>query len=412
MASAIITAVCLWLLVGLLVQAWLAARQARFLAAGAGQVPAAFAATVSAEKHARAAAYGRGKLAVGLLDSAWSLALALAWTVGGGLLLLAGWLPANGFAGLALLAAFAAAHEWLRLPPRLLQVFVLDARFGFNRAGPGLVFKDAVLKSLIAAGLAALAGGALLAPILLLRGASGWLAAAALAVAGGGLLLWAQPRVIAPLFNRFRALEAGALKSRLEAMIARCGARAESMFVMDASARSAMANAYFSGFGKAKRVVLFDTLLRELADDEIEAVLAHELGHDREGHIRRHYAVLGALLALGVVALGVAGTGGILAALNVPASPAAWLAAGFLLLPLLAWPLQPWLAARLRRYEFEADAYALRHADGAALVSALKKLLARNAAALSADPWYAAFNASHPPPDRRLAVIEHRIAGA
>lgn len=412
MTSAIAVLVCAWLIAGLLVQAWLARRQDRFLAVNRGRVPSAFAESVSSGDYARAVDYGRARLYLRVFDSGWTLLLALFWTLGGGLAGLATALPDGWLGGVVLLSAFAAAHEILRLPPRALQVFGVDARFGFNRAGPGLFLRDALMRALLAAGLAALGGGVLLAPVLAL-GASGWPLAAALAVLGGGALIWAQPRVIAPLFNRFRPLEPGPLRTRLETMIERCGARAESMFVMDGSRRSAMANAYFSGFGRAKRVVLFDTLIGELNDDEIEAVLAHELGHDREGHIRRHYVRMGALLALGILGLGAAGGYGLLAALGVPGQAGAWLAAGYLLLPLLAWPLQPWLAAHLRRYEFEADAYAVAHADAGALVSALKKLLARNAAALSADPLYAAFHASHPPPDRRLAALHrHRDAAA
>ncbi len=396
--------VLVWLVAALVVQSWLAWRQDRFLAHHRTDVPAAFRAAVSSSDQARAVDYGRARLWLSVFNSGWTLLLALAWTLGGGLTALAAIMPQGWSGGIALLAAFALLHELLRLPPRLVQVFGVEARFGFNRAGAGLVARDALLRALVAAALASMAGMLLLTPILALNG-FGWGVAALLAVAGGAALLFAQPRVIAPLFNRFRPLEPGRLRTRLEAMIERCGARAQSMFVMDGSRRSALANAYFSGFGRAKRVVLFDTLLADLADDEIEAVLAHELGHDREGHIRRHYALLGTLLLFGLAGWGAAGHAGLLAALAVPATPAAWLAAGYLLLPLLAWPLQPWLAARLRRYEFEADAYAVRHADGRALISALKKLLARNAAALHADPLYAAFNASHPPPDRRLDVL-------
>lgn len=393
-----------WLAAGLLVKAWLARRQDRFLARHRDRVPAAFTATVTAAEQARAVDYSRARLKLQLFTSAWALLLALVWTLGGALASLAAVLPPGWLGGIALLAAFAALHELLRLPPRLLQIFGVDGRFGFNRAGPLLVARDALFRSGLSALLAAVAGALLLAPILLWNGL-GWIAAALLAVAGGGFLLWAQPRLIAPLFNSFRPLPQGRLRTRLEAMIERCGAHAESMFIMNGSKRSALANAYFSGFGRAKRVVLFDTLLSSLNDDEIEAVLAHELGHDRAGHIRRHYAVVGALLLAGVILLGAAGQAGILAALAIPDNAAAWLAAGYLLWPLLAWPLRPWLAARLRRYEFEADAYAAAHADARALSSALKKLLTRNAAALCADPLYTAFHASHPPPDRRLAAL-------
>lgn len=397
-----------WLAAGLLAEAWLAWRQDRFLARHRSEVPPAFATAVSAADQARAADYGRARLWLQLFASGWTLLLALCWTLGGGLALLERAVPPGWLGGIALLALFAALHELLRLPPRLVHIFGVDARFGFNRANPTLVARDTLLRAGLSAAVAALAGAVLLYPILAWNG-PGWIVAALLAVAGGGALLWAQPRVIAPLFNRFRTLPPGSLRTRLEAMVERCGARAKSMFVMDGSKRSALANAYFSGLGRAKRVVLFDTLLSHLDDDEIEAVLAHELGHDRKGHIRRHYTLLGALLLTGVILLGAAGRADILATLAIPANAAAWLAAGYLLLPLLAWPLRPWLAARLRRYEFEADAYAAEHADAHALASALKKLLTRNAAPLRADPLYAAFHASHPPPDRRLTVLDQLV---
>lgn len=394
----------LWLVAGLAVQAWLAWRQDRFLLRHRHDVPDAFQTVVSAADNERATAYSRARLCLQLFTAAWALMLALIWTWAGGLTLLATHLPAGWIGGIALLAVFAAIHDLLGLPLRLLQVFGVEARFGFNRATPALIIRDALLRVVVAVALGAFAGAVLLIPILLWSGL-GWLVAALLTVTGIGVLIWAQPRVIAPLFNRFRPLPPGELRSRLEAMIERCGARTESIFVMDGSRRSALANAYFSGFGRAKRVVLFDTLLSDLDEDEVEAVLAHELGHDREGHIRRHYGRLGALLFCAVALLGWTGHAGVLAALSVPANPAAWLAAGYLLWPLLAWPLRPWLAARLRRYEFEADAYAVRHSDGQALTSALKKLLARNATALHADPLYSAYHASHPPPDRRLAAL-------
>ncbi|MEQ9799169.1 MAG: M48 family metallopeptidase [Salinisphaeraceae bacterium] len=405
MASMISLFVMTWVLLGWVVLVYLARRQARFLETA--RVPAMFADTVVPDQHARACAYGRARLLVRLADSGWSVLLAVVWTVGGGLAALAALMPAGWVGQMLLLAAFAGIHECLRAPPRLIQVFVVDARFGFNRMTPLLFARDALIKAALAAVLLGGGGLALLLPVMLI-GPPGWGLSALAAVLAGGFLLWAQPRLIAPLFNRFEALEQGPLRERLEAMIERCGARAESMFVMDGSRRSALANAYFAGFGRAKRVVLFDTLIRELDDDEIEAVLAHELGHDREGHIRRHYARLGGLLMVGIVGLGAAGEWGWLGALGVPAMAGAWLAAGYLWLPLMAWPLQPWLAACLRRYEFEADAFAVRHADAGALVSALHKLLTRNAAALAADPLYAAFHASHPPPDQRLAALQQR----
>ncbi|MDN5863208.1 MAG: M48 family metalloprotease, partial [Salinisphaera sp.] len=292
MASAITWLVGCWLALGLVLQAWLVWRQSRFLARNRSEVPESFRGSVTSDEHARAADYGRARLWGSLFDESWSLVLVFVWTLGGGLAILTGWLPTGLPGAIALLAVFSALQEFLRLPARLLQVAAVEARFGFNRAGPVLLLRDAVVRTAVAAVLGLMAGALLLPPVLIL-GPVGWLLAGLTAVAAAGLLLWAQPRVIAPLFNRFRPLEQGALRTRLETMIARCGARAESMFVMDGSRRSGQANAYFSGFGRAKRVVLFDTLIEDLDDNEIEAVLAQELGHDCEGHFRRHYALLG-----------------------------------------------------------------------------------------------------------------------
>src|SRR5699024_3808129 len=196
-------AIVSWLAAGLLVEAWLVRRQADFLLRHRDTVPAVFTATVTAADQARAVNYSRARLGLQLFTSAWTLLLALAWTLGGGLALLTVVTPAGWLGGIFLLAAFAALHELLRLPPRLLQLFGVDGRFGFNRASPLLVARDALFRAGLSALLAALAGALLLWPVLAWRG-GGWLIAALLVVAGGAILLWAQPRLIAPLFNSFR----------------------------------------------------------------------------------------------------------------------------------------------------------------------------------------------------------------
>lgn len=396
-------AVLAWLVLGLMVELWLALRQNRYL----NHYRANQATRSTAQRatdHARTIGYNRARLWLRFCSSAWQLLLLLGWTLGGGLVLLAQYGQTGWLSGAALLAIFAALHELFRLPPRLLQIFYVEAHFGFNRASPILIVRDILLRVFISCACAA-AAGLLLLPSVLAWGGFGWLLAALLAVAGCALSLWAQPRLIAPLFNRFQPLPTGSLRTRLETMVRRCGAHAESIFVMDNSKRSARANAYFSGIGRNKRIVLFDTLLTSLNEAEIEAVLAHELGHDRMGHTRRYYSTLGVLLLGGLLLLAAAGYFGILAGLAVPDNAAFWLASGYLLLPALAWPLTPWLATRLRRYEFEADAYAAQHADAQALASALNKLMAHNAALSGSDALYTAFYASHPALNRRLVAL-------
>jgi STE24 endopeptidase len=419
MTASLVTALFAAALVAsLLARLWLATRQIRHVATHRGAVPAAFAGTVSLEAHQRAADYTIAKLRYGILAMAWGAALLVGWTLLGGLDALNGWLlvharPALGELGtqLALLAGFALIGALLDLPWEAWHTFRLEARYGFNRTTPALWLAD----QLKGAAVAAVLGLPIVAVILTLMGAAGplwWLWAFGVWAAFNLAVLVLYPTVIAPLFNKFQPLEDGALKARVEALMARCGFAAKGLFVMDGSRRSAHANAYFTGLGRAKRVVFFDTLLAKLSPAEVEAVLAHELGHFQRRHVPKRMATMFALSLGGFALLGwLAQQPAFYAGLGVTPSLDAPNDALALLLFMLAGPpfaffVTPIATAVSRRHEFEADAYACQHAAAGDLGSALLKLYEDNASTLTPDPLYVRFYYSHPPASERLAAMQ------
>jgi STE24 endopeptidase len=416
-ASTVSLAFAAALLASLALRLWLATRHARHVAAHRDQVPAAFAATVSVESHRKAADYTLAKGRLNLVSLAFGAAVLLGWTLLGGLdalnaLMRDTMLPRWGALPyqLALLGAFALVGGLLSLPFEWYGTFHVEQRFGFNRSTPRLFWIDLAKGTAVTA----LIGLPLAALVLWIMGASGglwWLWAWGAWVAFNGLLLVLYPTVIAPLFNRFEPLADPALTARVQALMQRCGFAAKGLFVMDGSRRSAHGNAYFTGLGAAKRVVFFDTLLSRLTPAEVEAVLAHELGHFKRRHVtQRMVAVFGASLA-GLALLGwLAGQSGFYAGLGVAPNLGAPNDALALILFLLALPPFTFFASPLgallsRRHEFEADAYACAQADGRALASALVKLHEDNAATLTPDPWYVRFYYSHPPAAERLAAL-------
>lgn len=406
-------AVTAWLAVRL----WLSTRQIRHVARHRHQVPAAFAGSVSLSAHQRAADYTIAKARLGVLAMAWGAAVLLGWTLLGGLDLLNTTLrdavqPRWGDMAyqLALLTAFALIASVLELPFEIYNTFVLEQRFGFNRMTSGLFAAD-MLKGLLVSALIGLPLAALVLWIMGALGASWWFWAWVAWVGFNLVLLVLYPTVIAPLFNKFEPLPDEALKARVQALMQRCGFAAKGLFVMDGSRRSAHANAYFTGLGAAKRVVFFDTLLSRLSPGEVEAVLAHELGHFRRRHVlKRMVAIFAASLA-GLALLGwLAGQSGFYAGLGVDPNLAAPNAALALLLFSLALPpfmffVSPLAAQLSRRHEFEADAYACAQADGRDLANALLKLHEDNAGTLTPDPLYVRFYYSHPPASERLAAL-------
>lgn len=408
------TAVALqWLL-----RVWLVSRQVRHVATHRDAVPPAFAHRISLSAHQKAADYTLAKARVSLIDITLSAAVLLCWTLLGGLDWLNRWLLEFISPGLwqqlALLASFAVISALIELPLSLYQTFKLEQRFGFNQMTPGLWLADLLKSTLVGA----IIGLPLAALILWLMGGAGplwWLWAWGAWTAFNLLLMWIFPSFIAPLFNKFEPLADESLKSRVTRLMERCGFAAKGLFVMDGSRRSAHANAYFTGFGNSKRVVFFDTLLRQLSPGEVEAVLAHELGHFKHKHISKRMVLMFGVSLLGFALLGWLSqqlwfyTGlGVSVLLGPNIGVAAENNALALLLFMLAVPVfsffvTPLMSAMSRRDEFEADAYAMQQADGAQLASALLKLYEDNASTLTPDPWYVSFYYSHPPAVDRLA---------
>ena len=415
-----------------LLRVWLISRQVRHVAQHRATVPAAFAHRISLAAHQKAADYTLAKAKVSLIDITLSAAVLLCWTLLGGLNALNLWLfevlGSGLWQQLALLASFAVISSLIELPLSLYQTFKLEQRFGFNQMTLGLWLGDLLKSTLVGA----IIGLPLAALILWLMGATGplwWLWAWAVWTAFNLLLMWIFPSFIAPLFNKFEPLADEGLKSRVTQLMERCGFAAKGLFVMDGSRRSAHANAYFTGLGNAKRVVFYDTLLKKLNVDEVEAVLAHELGHFKHRHITKRmlgmFALsLGGLALLGWVsqqpwfytglgvapslALALGSSSSMLSGAQMGHIPGVALLLFLLVVPVFSFWLAPLMAHFSRRDEFQADAYAAAQAQPAALASALLKLYEDNAATLTPDPLYARFYYSHPPAVERLAQLQRQ----
>lgn len=413
------------LLLGLLTKFWLASRQVRHVARHRASVPPAFAGTISLAAHQKAADYTVAKVRFGLLETALGAAILLGWTLLGGLdalnQALLGWLGGGMVQQLALIACFVLIGGLIELPLSLYQTFVIEQRFGFNKMTWTLWLADLVKSTLLGAAI----GLPIAALILWLMGAAGglwWLWAWGVWMGFNLLLLLIYPTFIAPLFNKFQPLQDESLKARVTALMQRCGFSARGLYVMDGSRRSAHANAYFTGFGAAKRVVFFDTLLNKLSPGEVDAVLAHELGHFKHKHILKRIVTMFALSLAGFALLGwlaqqawfYAGLGvtpslqllvPMLGAGQAMPNDALALLLFLLVIPVFSFFITPLLSRSSRQHEFEADAYAARQADARDLSSALLKLYEDNASTLTPDPAYVAFYYSHPPASQRLARL-------
>lgn len=408
-----------FLVAGLAVKFWLASRQIRHVATHRDAVPADFSGSVTLAAHQKAAAYTIAKARFGLFELAFGTAVLLGWTLLGGLdalnQALIGWLGGGMAQQLALLVCFGLIGGLLDLPFSLYQTFVIEERFGFNKMTPALWLADLVKSAVIGA----VIGLPVAALILWLMGAAGglwWLWAWGVWMGFNLLLLLIYPSFIAPLFNKFKPLEDEALKARVTALMARCGFAAKGLFVMDGSRRSAHANAYFTGFGASKRVVFYDTLLAKLSPAEVDAVLAHELGHFKHRHIVKRIASLFALSLAGFALLGwLSQQAWFYTGLGVQPNMQAPNDALALLLFLLAVPVfsffvSPLFAQLSRRHEFEADAYAVSQTGGNDLATALLKLYEDNASTLTPDPVFVKFYYSHPPASERLARMKGMAA--
>lgn len=399
------------LVVMVLTKLWLAARQVRHVGLHRDTVPPRFADTISLAAHRKAADYTIARTRLSMLEVLAGAAVLIGFTLLGGL----HWLNqfwygtfGPGYAyGVALIASVALIGGLAELPFTLYAQFGIEQRFGFNRMTWRLWLLDTVKMLVVAAVL----GLPLLLAVLWLMDRMGpwwWLWTWVVWMAFNLVLLVIFPTWIAPLFNKFEPLTDETLKQRIEALMRRCGFASKGLFVMDGSRRSAHGNAYFTGFGAAKRIVFFDTLLSRLNADEIEAVLAHELGHFKRRHIVKRIVVTFALSLAFLALLGWLSTQawfytglGVLPNL-LSDSHALALVLFFLTLPVFTFLLGPLSSLTSRRHEFEADAFAAEHADAGHLVSALVKLYKDNASTLTPDPLYSAFYYSHPPAAQRI----------
>ncbi len=415
--SAVLTA-------GLLTRLYLASRQIRHVAQHRNVVPAAFAATISLQAHHKAADYTIAKARFGMLEAAFAAVLILGWTLLGGIDALNQALIHSGLAAhgkllpqLALLAAFGLISGLLDLPFTLYSTFRIEERFGFNKMTLRLWLADLLKSALVGI----VIGLPIVALILWLMGSAGslwWLWAWGAWIVFNLLVLVLFPTVIAPLFNKFRPLENEVLKARVTALMQRCGFAAKGLFVMDGSKRSAHANAYFTGFGAAKRVVFYDTLLEQLSPGEVDAVLAHELGHFKHKHVLKRIAAMFAMSLAGFALLGWLSTQawfytglGVRPNMN-GGNDALALLLFLLVVPLLSYFISPLFAQLSRKHEFEADAYAVAQTDGKDLQSALLKLYQDNASTLTPDPVFVTFYYSHPPASERLGRMTRQLESA
>jgi STE24 endopeptidase len=390
---------------------WLARRHIRHVRAYRAAVPPEFAAEISLGAHQKAADYTCAKTGFGMMEVVADAAIVLVLTLGGALQWLndvsAGWFTDDIARGLLLLTLTGLVVTAANLPFDLYRTFVIEQRFGFNKTTPGVFFAD-LAKSLLVGAILVLPLAAVILWLVREIGAVWWIYAWAVTVLFGVFTQFAAPTLIAPLFNKFSPLRDPELRERVERMLARCDFKVRALLVMDGSRRSAHGNAYFTGFGASKRIVFFDTLLTQLTSAEVEAVLAHELGHFKLRHVAKRMA-WSAVVSFGFFwLLSLLMTeDGFFTGLGV-ASPSSAMALILFMcaLPPFTFLLQPLGAAYSRKHEFEADRYASSNASATELVSALVKLYRDNAATLTPDPVHSAFYDSHPPALARIARLK------
>lgn len=392
-------------------QLWLTRRQMRHVASHRSAVPPAFAGKIPLAAHEKAADYTLAHGRLDLVSTVWGTLLLLGWTLGGGLALLDSMVTDTGLSpvwhGVVFLLALMMLGALLELPFSIYQTFNIEQRFGFNKMTPTLFVVD-LIKSI---GLIIVIGAPLLYAVMWLMlqmGELWWLYVWTLWAGFNLVANWAYPVVIAPIFNKFTALEEGNTRTRIEALLARTGFKSNGIYVMDGSKRSGHGNAYFAGFGKSKRIVFFDTLLKSLNDDEIEAVLAHELGHFKRKHITKRIVMIFALSLASLALLGLLiKAPWFFAGMNAtPASTHMALALFALVMPVFTFFLSPLMAWGSRKHEFEADDFAAKEASADKLIDALVKMYEENAKTVTPDPIHSAFYDSHPPAPVRIAHLE------
>ena len=396
-----------FLLLSFFVENWLAWRHIRFVSSHRGQVPANFTDKIPLAAHQKAADYTITKTRFGMITNLISIAVLLGWTLGGGLQALDVFWRQFEFSPLVtgtgfILTAFL-VMGLISLPASIYQTFVIEERFGFNKTTVPTFITDLIKQTV----LMFVIGTPLLFVALWLMqraGALWWLYLWLFWMGFSLIMVWAYPVWIAPLFNKFKPLEKEELRQRIQQLLVRTGFKSKGIFIMDGSRRSAHGNAYFTGFGKSKRIVFFDTLLGSLNDNEIEAVLAHELGHFKRRHILKRITLTFILSLVSLAILGwLVQQSWFYTGLGInQASNHAALMLFMLVGPVFAFLLHPLMAWGSRKHEFEADAYAAEQTDARELVSALVKLYEENASTLTPDPLHSIFYDSHPPAPVRI----------
>ncbi len=378
-------------------------------------MPDAFSDKISIEAHQKAADYTRAKVKLGLIELIVGSIIIMLWTIGGGLELLDNLWRAYEMSeiitGTIMILSVFAIMAILDLPISLFKIFKLEQSFGFNKMTTKIFFQD-LLKSTL---MGLVIGTPLILLVLWIMKSSGdywWVYVWLTWLSFSLLMMWAYPAFIAPFFNKFRELENNELKTRIENLLTRNGFKSNGIFIMDGSTRSTHGNAYFTGLGANKRIVFFDTLIDELSYDEIEAVLAHELGHFKCNHIRKRILLLAIIFFIGLGILGwLINQAWFFNGLGVTQA-STYIA---LLLFLIASPaftffLQPFFSFISRQHEFEADDFAAGQAQTENLISALVNLYRENANTLTPDPLYSAFHDSHPPAPIRIEHLKNKFA--
>lgn len=398
------------LALSLVMRFWLAHRQIAHIKAHRASVPEAFVDKISLDDHQKAADYTVAKTQFGRIPLFYDAGLLLLWTLGGGLEWLDQATIGLGLSpimtGIVVMLSFFLVSSLLELPFSIYSTFVIEERFGFNRTTVKTFITDMIKGAILALAL----GVPLLWVILWLMEQSGelwWVYAWLVWTAFSLLIMWIYPTIIAPIFNKFEPLEEGETLNRIQSLLQRCGFSSNGIFVIDGSKRSAHGNAYFSGFGRNKRIVFFDTLLKMLDDDQLEAVLAHELGHFKKKHI-----IKGILISIATTFVALALLAWLMknewfyTALGI-STPSTYMALLLfaLVLPVFTFILSPLLSIFSRKNEFEADAFAAQQTDAKHLVHALVGLYKENASTLTPDPLYSAFYDSHPPAPVRIAHL-------
>jgi STE24 endopeptidase len=399
-----------------IVRLWLSRRQVNHIQHHYAQVPEAFADKISIEDHHRAADYSCVKLRLGRLMLTWETLWLLLWTLGGGINLIDQLWYGYGYSslvtGIAVIFSLSLISSILNLPFSLYQTFVIEERFGFNQTTLKTWLLDLVKTTV----LIVIIGIPLLATILWLMnqaGANWWIYAWLVWMSFSLIMIWAYPVFIAPLFNKFNPLEDSSLRERIEDLLQRCGFQSQGVFVVDGSRRSSHGNAYFTGFGKNKRIVFYDTLLESLSADEVEAVLAHELGHFKRNHIKKSLLLSSAISFLGFALLAwLMRSDWFYSSLGVEvASTHTALLLFMMIMPVFTYFVSPLFSALSRKHEFEADEFAHSNSDYKALISALVSLYRDNASTLTPDPVHSMFYDSHPPATIRINHLETIAAG-